>query len=75
MAAHSGLKLETAQTDLAEKDGERLRAEGLGRPLRSTAPLLHFYGHHCGRFRGHFWLANRPTFRHPEKRHGHSTSL
>jgi hypothetical protein len=62
MAAHSGLKLETAQTDLAEKDGERLRAEGLGRPLRSTAPLLHFYGHYCGRFEGIFGLRTDQLF-------------
>src|ERR1700678_1935422 len=45
MAAHSLQSWQQQRgTSWAEKDGERLIAEGLGRPLRSTAPLLHFGG-------------------------------
>jgi hypothetical protein len=44
MAAHSLQSWQQQRgTSWAEKDGEQLIAEGLGRPLRSTAPLLHFW--------------------------------
>ena len=66
MAAHSLQSWQQQRgTSWAEKDGERLIAEGLGRPLRSTAPLLHFWGWR----EPSNWLASQvfPAYCRPEK--------